>query len=77
MSEDDQFVESSRVIVGALIKATEGMTDVERIILVYNEAIDDAINFTSDLASRNPQHRLPLMALEAKIRHWLPLRKEN
>lgn len=74
MSEDVDFEKAAEGIVDALENRSSDMSNRGRIHYVYNEAMDDAINFVHDLAKSNPQYRLAFISLERDMKHWLVLR---
>jgi len=74
MSEAINFEKAANGIILALKTRSGGMTELEQIRFVYNEAIDDAANFTQNMAKTNPQHAVAFRSLEAELRHWLTLR---
>ena len=74
MSTVIDFAKAADQIVLTLKARSAGMTDLERIRFVYNEAIDDAANFAKNMARTNPQHAVAFRSLEAELRHWLTLR---
>lgn len=71
------IVGASREIAARLIEWTDGMEPEAAAARVYNEAIDDAINFVLVLATKNPKHRLAFYALVPEMRKWLPLKLEE
>jgi len=68
------FEKAANGIILALKERSGGMTELEQIRYVYNEAVDDAANFVKNMAKTNPQHAVAFRSLEAELRHWLTLR---
>lgn len=56
------------LIVQVLKKQTAAMSEEDRILHVYNEAIDDAANFLRDLAPHNPMQATTLLSAEREVR---------
>ena len=72
-----EFLETSKTIVATLKSRGSDLSEDEYTRYVYNEAINDAIKFVSDLAVSNPTHRLAYMSLEREMKKWLPLKTEG
>lgn len=66
---------ASKKIVGALRERTSELEGDDLIRFVYNQAIDDASKYASDLAPRNPMSSSTLYAVAKEIRETLPLLK--
>ncbi len=73
MSEID-FVETTKKIVAQLNARSMGRNEDERIRYIYNEAINDAINWVAVMGEKNPDIYTACMRLEENMREWLPLR---
>ncbi len=71
------FVKASKGIVAALNTRSMGMTEDERIRYVYNEAMDDAINWVTEMGKKNPDIRMACYRLVDSMKEWLPLRIEK
>jgi len=71
------FVGASKGIVDALNVRSMSMEHDERIRYVYNNAIEDAVDFVRTIGVKNPDVRLACMRLEREMREWLPLRSEE
>ena len=69
------FVKTAEGITAVLKERSKDLTEDERIRYIYNEAMDDAINFMAELGKRNPTLLVTCMALEREMREWLPLRE--
>ncbi|MBW8034850.1 MAG: hypothetical protein FVQ79_04180 [Planctomycetes bacterium] len=73
--EEAEFKEHSVKIIKVLGEQAEIYgQDGLKIKHIYNQAINDAVDFVGEMAKSNPQHRMAYMSLEKEIRHWLVLR---
>ncbi len=68
---------TSKRIVAALNVRSMGMEHDERIRFVYNNAIEDAVNFVHAMGLKNSDNQLACMRLEREMKEWLPLRFEE
>jgi hypothetical protein len=66
-------IQSAMKIPEVLLVQSDGMDEIERIRFVYNNAIDDAANFASDMADTNPQYHLALKLVSDEIRKWMTI----
>ncbi len=73
--DDVELIQISIRIIPVLRTRSAGMSEDDRILYIYNEAIDDAANFARDMGNTNPQHRLEFEALSREIRKWLTIRR--
>jgi len=69
------FVAGSEKIVRALERFADdkNLEGDDRIRFVYNNAIEDAINWVVEMGKSNPDIRLACMRLEENMRDYLPL----
>ena len=74
---DEIIVQGSKGIVYALGIRSADMEPDELIRYVYNEAMDDAINWVNEMGKRNPDIQLACIRLEDSMREWLPLRSAD
>lgn len=68
-------LESAKAIPGVLAERYKDAERVEFARLIYNEAIDDAVNFLKDIAPKNPEKRPTLEAAFRVIGAWLTIPK--
>jgi hypothetical protein len=69
------FEKASEGIIATLKDRSSHLDELDNVIkYIYNEAIDDAANFTRDMANSNPRQRVAYVSLEKELRHWLRLR---
>lgn len=68
---------ASKIITDLLRVKTSNLESDDLIIYVYNEAIDDAAKYASDLAPHNPMYASTLYAVANEIRDLSLLKPEE
>jgi hypothetical protein len=75
----DKRLSGSKLVLSVLTKvlSEHAMTDREMVKMIYNEAIDDAANFLSELSKSNPMQRTCLWAAEEMIRNLTLIEEDD
>ncbi len=70
---EDEFIAASKGIVAKLQEWTADLDDDQRTRRIYNEAINDAIEFVEVMATKNPRWKIPFTTLAQEMKTYLPL----
>lgn len=73
IADEDIELASGKIVAVLALRSSE-MDELEKVKYIYNQAIKDAIRFTSDMAKSNPVHRMGFDALAKQIEQYMTLR---
>jgi hypothetical protein len=70
---EDRRKQSDLIVKTLAAKTANSVHMNDRVVIIYNQAIDDVLDAIDVYAEKNPQHRLAFESLKVAISGWMPL----